>query len=80
MKRYNKIGQVLVKQDKTNRWLARQLDVTETTVSRWVHNNQQPTIQMLFKIGSVLGVEARNLLVRMKEIEQLPNDEEGGNA
>ena len=72
MKReYNRLGQVLKKQGRTNRWFAKKLSVTETTVSRWVHNLQQPTVPMLYKMGVVLDVEPRNLLVRLKDLEQL---------
>lgn len=68
---YNRIKKVLENAGKTNRWLSKQLGVSETTVSRWAHNLQQPAIHTLYDIGSVLNVEPRELLVLKEELKEV---------
>ncbi len=50
----NQLKVVLVKQKKTNKWLAEQLGVSTTTPSRWNSNESQPNLQTLNKIAKVL--------------------------
>ena len=63
-RRYNRIKIVLLENEKTNIWLAEQLNVSRTTVSKWCTNDNQPTVETLFKIAAVLGVDVCELLVR----------------
>ena len=63
-KRYNRIKIVLLENEKTNIWLADQLNVSRTTVSKWCTNDNQPTVETLFKIAEVLEVDVCELLVR----------------
>ena len=58
----NRIKVVLVENGKTNKWLAEQMNVAPTTVSKWCTNNCQPTVETLMKIARVLGVEITELL------------------
>ena len=58
----NRIKVVLVENGKTNKWLAEQMNVAPTTVSKWCTNNCQPTVETLMKIAEVLGVEITELL------------------
>ncbi|MDN5214741.1 helix-turn-helix transcriptional regulator [Fulvivirgaceae bacterium BMA12] len=60
---YNRIKAVLAEQGKTNNWLADQLEMNRTTVSKWCRNQMQPRIETLFQIADVLEVDARTLLV-----------------
>jgi transcriptional regulator with XRE-family HTH domain len=64
---YNRIKAVLAEERKTNMWLADKLDMSPNTVSKWCTNQMQPTIETLFRIASVLNVEARDLLVTVKK-------------
>jgi len=59
---YNRIKAVLAEQGKTNNWLADQLEMNRTTVSKWCRNEMQPRIQTLFQIANVLDVDVRTLL------------------
>ncbi|HEX5154773.1 MAG TPA: helix-turn-helix transcriptional regulator [Parafilimonas sp.] len=61
--RYNRIKIALLEKEKTNLWLAEKLNVSKTTVSKWCTNDNQPTIETLFKIAKALGVEVCELLV-----------------
>ncbi len=63
-RRYNRIKIVLLENEKTNIWLSEQLNVSRTTVSKWCTNDNQPTVETLFKIAGVLGVDVCELLVR----------------
>ena len=52
----NRIKIVLVEQKKTGKWLAEQLDVSTTTISRW------PDLQTLNRIAELLKVSIHELI------------------
>ena len=58
----NRIKVVLAEQNRSGKWLAAQLGKTDTTISRWVQNKVQPSVEQLFDIAKVLGVEAKDLI------------------
>lgn len=58
----NRIKGVLADKDKTNIWLAEQLGVNKSTVSKWCTNDQQPTLDTLFQIAEILQVDVCELL------------------
>lgn len=62
-KQYNRLKAVLADKGKTNLWLAEQLNVNKTTVSKWCTNDIQPTMETLFRIADTLKVDVRELLV-----------------
>ena len=41
----NRIRVVLAEQNKINRWLAEQMGKSEITISRWVQNKSQPSLE-----------------------------------
>lgn len=61
----NRIKAVLADKMRTNKWLAEQLDVAPTTVSKWCTNGCQPPLETLIKIANLLECEIQDL-VRMK--------------
>lgn len=61
-KKYNRIKEILVEKDKTQTWLADQLGVEFVTVSRYVNNHRQPSIEILFEIARILKVNPKDLL------------------
>lgn len=63
---YNRVKAVLAEQNKTNLWLAEELKMNKTTVSKWCTNEVQPTVQSLFKIAKALDVDVRELLISTK--------------
>lgn len=67
MEKYNRLKAVLAENHKTNRWLAEQMSITELTVSRWVTNARQPTLETLFKIAAILKVKVCDLIATPKE-------------
>lgn len=46
----NRIRVALAEQNKTNRWLAEHVGKSEITVSRWVQNKAQPSLEHCFKL------------------------------
>lgn len=66
-KAINRIKVVLAEKNKTNKWLAEQLKMNETTVSRWCTNTSQPAIETLFIIAKLLKVDIKELLASTQE-------------
>ena len=64
MEEINRIKVVLVEKKKTSRWLAAQLNVTPSTVSKWCTNSSQPDIATVLKIADLLQVDIKELIVR----------------
>ncbi len=58
----NRIKVVLAEQDKSNKWLAEQLEKDPAIISKWVTNTTQPNIEMLIQIAKVLNVSVDELL------------------
>lgn len=64
--RINRLKIVLAEQNKTGKWLAKQLQKNEATISRWCSNTSQPSLEMLVKIATVLNVEPKELINNLK--------------
>ena len=62
MKDLNQLKLVLVKHKKTNKWLAEQLGVNQTTVSKWCTNTTQPDLATLKRISELLKVSASEII------------------
>lgn len=58
----NRIKTILCEKKRTNKWLAEQLQVNPTTVSKWCTNTSQPDLYTLKKIALLLGTDIRRLL------------------
>lgn len=65
-KTINRLKVVLAEKNCTNKWLAKQLDKNETTVSRWCTNDNQPSVDTLSQIAELLDVDIRELLLSTK--------------
>lgn len=64
MEDINRIKIVLVEKKRTSKWLAEQMGVNPTTVSKWCTNSSQPDLASLLKIADLLEVDIRELFVR----------------
>lgn len=64
MEDINRIKMVLFEKKKTARWLAGEMGVTPSTVSKWCTNSSQPDLATILKIADLLEVDIRELLVR----------------
>ena len=58
----NQLKIVLAKKKRTNKWLAEQLGVNQTTVSKWCTNTTQPDLQTLKRITELLEVNIQDLI------------------
>lgn len=64
MEDVNRIKLVLVEKKRTSKWLAEQLGVNPSTVSKWCTNTSQPDLACIVKIAELLKVDIRELFVR----------------
>ena len=62
MEDLNQLKLVLVKKKKTNKWLAEQLNVNQTTVSKWCTNTSQPDLATLKRISELLNVNVSEII------------------
>ena len=62
IERINRLKVVLAEKNCKGKWLAEQLGKNEATISRWCSNTAQPSLEMLVKIASILGVKPRSLI------------------
>lgn len=58
----NRLKLVLVEQKRTSKWLAEQLGINPSTVSKWCTNTSQPPLETLIQIAQHLGVTIQDLL------------------
>ncbi len=62
MKNINRLAEVFKEKDVYNRDIAKQLNKSEETISRWVNNHRQPSLNDLDEIANYLKVDIRDLL------------------
>lgn len=63
----NRIKVMLAEKQRTNKWLAEQLDKDPATISKWCTNTLQPGLETLAKIAEVLDVKVADLIREPKE-------------
>jgi len=61
-KLYNRIKILLATKRVKNKDLAKHLNVTEQTVSKWATNTNQPSIPELYRIADYLNTDVFDLL------------------
>ncbi|MFC2812773.1 MAG: helix-turn-helix transcriptional regulator [Prevotella conceptionensis] len=64
MEDINRLKVLLVEKKRTSKWLAEQLGVNPTTVSKWCTNSSQPDLSNLLRIADLLDVDIRERFVR----------------
>jgi len=69
--KYNRLKIVLAEKEKTGTWLSEQMGHSISTVSRWMTNKVQPSVEQLYEIADHLDVDVKELLVSSKhELKQ----------
>ena len=58
----NRIKIALAERNKTNRWLAEKTGKSDITISRWVQNKTQPSLEQLVEIAKVLEISPKALI------------------
>lgn len=66
-KNLNRLKVVLAEKNISNKALAEQIGVGQATLSKWVTNTTQPSLESLLKIASALDVS-------LDELVRLPRD------
>lgn len=66
----NRLKAVLAEQNRTGVWLAGQMGKNVATISRWASNKAQPSVEQLFEISRILGVDVKDLLVSQPQTEK----------
>ena len=66
IQRYNRLKIVLAEKERTGTWLSEQMGHSISTVSRWMTNKVQPSVEQLYEIAHHLDVDVRELLVSSK--------------
>ena len=69
MAKINSIRVVLAERDLNNKWISDKLGKDPATVSKWVTNTTQPSLETLIAIANALEVPVQEL-VRQEEFNQ----------
>lgn len=72
-KNLNRIKVMLAERNQTNKWLAEQVGKDPATVSKWVTNASQPSLEVIFKIAKVLKCNYTDLIRDVDEQESVIN-------
>ena len=66
IQRYNRLKIVLAEKERTGTWLSEQMGHSISTISRWMTNKVQPSVEQLYEIARHLDVDVKELLVSSK--------------
>ena len=66
IQRYNRLKIVLAEKERTGTWLSEQMGHSISTVSRWMTNKVQPSVEQLYEIARHLDVDVKDLLISTK--------------
>lgn len=58
----NRLKVVLAEKNIQSKWISEQLGVSRATVSKWVNNTSQPSLEMIDKLAKLLEVDVKDLL------------------
>ena len=58
----NRVKVMLAEKKRTNKWLAEQLGKDPATISKWVTNASQPSLENLIEISKLLEVDIKVLI------------------
>lgn len=59
----SRIGEVIDSKGLKHRWVAEQVGVAPTVISRWIHNRGKPSVDKLFKLANILNCKVDDLYV-----------------
>ena len=69
MAKLNRIRIVLAEHDLNNKWLADKLGKDQATISKWVTNTTQPSLEALIAIANALEVPVQELVTHEARAE-----------
>ena len=59
-----RLKEILKKQGRQTRWVAKQLGVTSSAVRQWKRNDRRPTYDIIVKLAKLLNVTTDELIER----------------
>ena len=65
----NRIKAVLAEKGIKQKWLAEQMGKSYNMINSYAQNRRQPSLEDLYRIAEILNVEAKELLVELKDKE-----------
>lgn len=65
----NRLKVVLAEKNIKSKWVSEQLGVSRATVSKWVNNVSQPSLEMIDKLAKILDVDYTELLRLDRKLE-----------
>ena len=65
IQRYNRLKIVLAEKERTGTWLSEQMGHSISTVSRWMTNKVQPSVEQLYEIARHLDVDVKGIITRL---------------
>ncbi len=67
-RKLNRLAEILEGQGRSQKWLSKQLNVSHITVNKYCLNLAQPTVEGLYQIATVLGIDVGDLLIKNLKI------------
>lgn len=61
-KNINRLKVVLAEKNITNKWLAQEMKTSPATISKWVTNSSQPSLEQLLRLADILKVNYTELI------------------
>ncbi|ERJ85565.1 helix-turn-helix domain-containing protein [Porphyromonas gingivalis] len=65
----NRIKEVLEEKGIKQTWLAEKLGKSFSIVNAYVCNRRQPSLETLFQIAEILGVDVKELIIHAKNVD-----------
>ncbi|MEO2050250.1 MAG: helix-turn-helix transcriptional regulator [Allomuricauda sp.] len=63
----NRLNEVISEKGITQTWLANQMNKSYNTINEYVRNKRQPSLKDLYKLATILNIEAKDLILDMKQ-------------
>ena len=63
-KNINRLKVVLAEKNITNKWLAQEMKTSPATISKWVTNASQPSLEQLLRLADILEINYTELIRR----------------
>lgn len=61
-KNINRLKVVLAEKNITNKWLAQEMKTSPATISKWVTNSSQPSLEQLLRLADILKINYTELI------------------
>ena len=66
--KYNRIKDVLVEKQVSQKSLSNTIGVSTVSVNQWCQNKKQPSIKMLYQISEILNCKSSELIIDKIEL------------